>query len=148
MPTVKADDLEMALSWVSEDMDNGAWVCRETGKIYWEAGDVGAFGDAEEELPDDIHDQSRYAPIPDKYDLDLGNQLAYDFARQFLPGEYDEVRDIFRRKGAWRRFKDFLDDKDLLEQWYAWSDERELEALVEWAEDNGFDVEHRASQPS
>lgn len=67
---------------------------------------------------------------------------------EFLPGEEDEVRGIFRRKGAWRRFKDFLDDKDLLEQWYASSDKRKLQALVEWAEANGFEVEHRAAHRS
>lgn len=142
MPTIKASDLEMALEWTSASMDNAAWVCRETGRIYWETGDPGAFGE-EEELPDDIHDESKYAPVPGKYDLDLGNQLAYDFARQFLPDDYDEVRDIFRRRGAWGRFKDLLADKDLLERWYAWSDERETDALVEWAESNGFEVERR-----
>jgi hypothetical protein len=28
-----------------------------------------------------------------------------DFARQFLPGDFDDVRQIFSRRGAYARFK-------------------------------------------
>jgi hypothetical protein len=146
MPTVKADDLAMAEEWVSGDIENGAWVCRETGKIYWKTGDPGMVDDEDEELPEDIHDESKYVPVPGKYDLDLGNELAYAFAKEFLPDDYDHVRGIFRRKGAWSRFKDLLERKGLLEEWYAYSDRREVEALVEWGEANGLDVERPQRQ--
>jgi hypothetical protein len=34
--------------------------------------------------------------------LDLGKPLVLDFAREFLPDDYDEVRHIFSRRGAYR----------------------------------------------
>ena len=56
--------------------------------------------------------------IPHKNDLDLGQALVFEFAASHLPDEYDRVRDIFRRRGAYGRFKDLLDSKGLLETWY------------------------------
>jgi hypothetical protein len=71
---------------------------RQSGKIYWHS----EFGDNDEELPDDIDDE-KYISIPDKRELDLGKALVLDFAREFLPDDYDEVRHIFSREGAYRR---------------------------------------------
>jgi hypothetical protein len=42
-------------------------------------------------LPDDIDDNEKFLPIPDKRELDLGKPLGLNFARQFLPGDFDEV---------------------------------------------------------
>jgi hypothetical protein len=64
----------------------------------------------------------------------------------FLPAHYDHVRDLFRRKGAYGRFKEFLQEEGLLEKWYDYSDRREIEALVEWGESNGLEVEPQARQ--
>jgi len=41
--------------------------------------------------------------LPDKRELDLGKPLALDFARQFLPDDFDEVRQFFNRRGAYLR---------------------------------------------
>jgi hypothetical protein len=65
------------------------------------------FGDNDEKLPDDI-DNEKYIAIPDKRELDLGEPLVLDFAREFLTDGYDEVRHIFSRRGAYRRYKDLL----------------------------------------
>jgi len=47
-----------------------------------------------DELPDDVGDSEKYLQIPDKRELDLGKPLALDFARQFLPNDFDEVRSL------------------------------------------------------
>ncbi|WP_353817004.1 hypothetical protein [Mesorhizobium sp.] len=59
-----------------------------------------------EELPDDVEDSERYIAIPDKRELDLGKPLVLTFARHHLPDDYDKVREIFSRAGAYARFKD------------------------------------------
>jgi len=141
MTTVSLDQLQGALDWVSGDMlDNEAVICRQTGKIYWSTGESGILDD-QEELPDDIADSKKYVPIPDRRDLGLGNRLAFDFAEQFLADQYDDVRDIFRRKGAYGRFKVLLEQRDLLEKWYVFSNERMLSSLEIWCESEGFVVE-------
>src|SRR5262245_63308299 len=47
-----------------------------------------------------------------------GQALVLDFAREFLPDEYDEVRRIFSGRGAYRRYKDLLVRRGALERWY------------------------------
>lgn len=108
MTTVNLEDLDSALEWVSTDyVENLAYVCRDTGKIYWISGEPGVL-DEEDEIPDDIEDPDKYVLVPDKRDLDLGSQLVFDFTARYLPQHYDDVRDMFRRKGAYGRFKGLL----------------------------------------
>ena len=141
MATVDLDQLQGAVDWVSSDsLTNEAYVCRKTGHIYLipdelETGDVG------EDAPDDIHDFAKYVFVPDKHYLDLGNKLAFDFAAQFLADSYDDVRNMFRRKGAYRRFKVLLQQRNLLEKWYAYSEEQTRKALEVWCETEGFGLE-------
>ena len=89
-------------------------------------------------MPDDIDE--KYISIPDKRELDLGKPLVLDFAREFLPDDYDEVRHIFSRKGAYRRYKDLLVHRGALERWYDFSNKAEEAALREWCVENGIDL--------
>jgi len=141
MPTVRLDQLQDALDWAStSSLTNEAYVCRETGHIYWIPGDAG-IADEEEDAPDDIEDSEKYALVPDKYYLDLGNKLAFDFAARYLADQYDDVRAMFRRKGAYRRFKALLQQRNLVEQWFAYNEEQTRKALENWCESEGFGVE-------
>jgi hypothetical protein len=80
-----------------------ALLCRRTGKIYWrsEFSDLDGLAD---ELPDDIEDDEKYIAIPDKRELDLGKPLVLDFAREFLPDDFDEVRYIFSKRAPTKSF--------------------------------------------
>ena len=102
---VSFSDLQLAFEFVSSGGmgENEAYLDRRSGKIYWHS----EFGENDEELPDDIDDE-KYISIPDKRELDLGKPLVLDFAREFLPDDYDEVRQIFSRRGAYRRYKELL----------------------------------------
>ena len=86
---VSFSDLQLAVEFVSSGGmgENEAYLDRRSGKIYWHS----EFGENDEELPDDIDDE-KYISIPDKRELDLGKPLVLDFAREFLPDDYDEVR--------------------------------------------------------
>jgi hypothetical protein len=112
---VSFSDLQCAFEFVSSSGmgENEAYLDRQSGKIYWHS----EFGDNDEELPDDI-DGEKYIAIPDKRELDLGKPLVLDFARQFLPEDYDEVHRIFSRRAAYRRYKDLLVRRGALERWY------------------------------
>ena len=130
-------DLQRAFEFVSSGGmgENEAYLDRQSGKIYWHS----EFGDNDEELPDDIDDE-KYTAIPDKRELDLGKPLVLDFARGFLPEDYDEVRRIFSRSGAYRRYKDLLVRRGALERWYDFSNKAEEVALREWCAQNGVDL--------
>lgn len=134
---VNFSDLQLAFEFVSSGGmgENEAYLDRQSGKIHWHS----EFGDNDDKLPDDIDDE-KYIPIPDRKELDLGNALILDFTREFLPDDYDEVRQIFNRRGAYRRFKDFLGRRGALEQWYDFSNKAEEAALREWCAVNGIDA--------
>jgi hypothetical protein len=141
MPTVNIEELKGAVAWVSNNsLMNEAYICRETGHIYWVPDDV-EMGGEWEDAPDDIQNIEKYVLVPDNHYLDLGNKLAFDFAAQYLAAHYDDVRTMFRRKGAFSQFKDLLHEKDLLEDWYAFSEEQSHKALEDWCEFEGFGVE-------
>lgn len=146
MPEVDLTELQGAVEWVSDGVaDCDAFVCRRTGRIYW-VSDDGSL--EQEELPDYVDDLERFAPVPNKHELDIGIQLVFDFTKNHLPHEYDEVRSIFRRRGAYGRFKSLLEARDLLEKWYSFSEEQTRDALKEWCESEGFAAKPRESSPT
>lgn len=139
MPTpILYSDLENAFFWASSatGLQAEAFVCLATGKTYFR-------GDDElDELPDDIEDDSRYVLVPGRNDLDLGRALVMRFTYRNAPHLEDRTLDIFRRKGAYSRFKDLLLANDLLDSWHEYENQAIREALEEWASENGLAVRH------
>ncbi|MEO5812676.1 MAG: hypothetical protein ABIU96_12465 [Rhodanobacter sp.] len=133
-PAITYDDLADALVWVSAGGfdEPQAWVCRDTGKIHYGSNS----DDGGEDLPDDIDDAARYLALPDKRDLDLGNALALQFAREQLPDQYHDVRDIFHQKHAYERYKTMLARHDKLAAWFAYEERATESALRQWCADN------------
>jgi hypothetical protein len=115
--------------------ENAAYLDRQSGKIYYRS----EYGDDDEELPDDIGDE-KYIAIPDKRELDLGKPLVFDFVSQFLPDDYDKVRRIFSRRGAYGRYKDLLVERGALDRWYDFENKAEEAALREWCAENGIEL--------
>lgn len=133
--SVKLDELEDALDYVSSGdvIDCQAFLCLATGKIHCYADEFSAW---EEPLPEDVDDSEKYLPIPHKKELDLGKRLVMRFVAEAIPNELDEVEAIFRRRGAYRKFKDLLERHGALERWYAFESESTKEALRAWCSEN------------
>jgi len=55
-----------------------------------------------DELPDDIDDEEKYLVI----------------AREVLPNDFDELRSIFSKRGAYRKFKALLARRGAVDRWY------------------------------
>ncbi len=137
MPVSLKDMLE-AFEFVSAgDMgEHQAFLCKQSGKVYWHS----EFSDALDELPDDIDDGDKYIQLPDKRELDLGKQLVLDFAAQFLSDDFDEVRQIFSRRGAYARFKDLLDRRGARDQWYDFEAKAVERGLRMWCDLNSIEI--------
>ncbi|MDF2116433.1 hypothetical protein PY365_12680 [Roseiarcaceae bacterium H3SJ34-1] len=116
-----------------------AFVCRQTGKVYVRF-DFDLTGMIDEELPEDLDDAEKYLPIPDKRDLGLGKPLALDFARECVPDDFEEVRDIFGRSGAYKRFRAFLIRRRVLDHWYDFEVKTTERALREWCTVNDIGI--------
>ena len=130
---ITLDEIHDAFLFVSSGGagEHSAFICPDKEQIYYQS----EMSGTDELLEEDIEEDDCIA-IPHKNDLDLGQQLVFEFVDSYLPVDYDRVRQIFGNRGAYRRFKDFLEDKGLLEQWYDFENQREMQALREWCLEN------------
>lgn len=122
-------------------IDSAAYIDRDTGATHFVSPDF----DFDEELPPDLETSDRYISVPNKYDLDLGRHLVLSFIDRELPNDYGTVAAFFRKKGAYARFKNFLETRRLLQRWYDFRALRIEEALREWCRDNGIAIIDEAS---
>jgi hypothetical protein len=126
--------------------EHEAVLCRETGKFLWHT----ELMDDVDEWPDDADDEEKYLSIPHKKELDLGTPLVFAFVEEFLPDEFDEIRRIFKRRGAYARFKDLLQRRKALDRWYDFESKTTEKALREWCEVNEISIaqgDHPAPEP-
>jgi hypothetical protein len=115
--------------------EHQAFLNKETGQVLWHSD----LADDLDDLPENIDDE-KYIVIPHKNELGLGKSLALAFARQYLPSEADEVESIFRRKGAYSRFKELLVRNGRLDQWHEFESHVQEKVLREWCKESGIQV--------
>jgi hypothetical protein len=146
---VKFDDLSLAFDFVGSapPSENNACISLDTGQVHW----TSALNPLDEEVPPDLETSDRYLLLPHKTELDLGRDLALRFAVSELPHCYDRIVGLFRRKGAYARFKDLLDSEGALERWYKYEAEATEKALRAWCAENDIHLTERngdsAAQP-
>ncbi len=135
---MKYSDIEHAFLFVSmvPPEENNAYLDKETGEIYY----VSELGDSDE-LPDDWEDNEKLISIPHKNDLNLGRDLVFDFISASLPDEFNRVKGIFSKKGAYARFKDLLESKGKLEAWYEFERKATEVAVRDWCKENDINLE-------
>jgi hypothetical protein len=138
---VSFEDILLAFEFVGDSGAglNQAILCRRTGKIYfhYEFSDLEEFND---ELPDDVEDEKKYINIPDKRELGLGKPLALDFAREVLPDDFDDVRYMFSKRGAYKKFRALLTRRNALDRWRDFEARAAEQALREWCQSNSIEV--------
>ena len=130
---IKFVDIELAFEFVSSDQMcvNSAYLCSKTGKIFYFSEMAGI-----NELPEDIDENEHYVEIPHKNELDLGKAIVLEFISMYMQSEIEKVYSIFRKKGAYSKFKNLLESKGLLDEWYKFEEQRQNEALQKWCEEN------------
>ena len=138
--TVSFRELLDTFDWVSctGPFENRAFISRCSGKIYWEGSDL---NDSDDELPEDVEDESLYVAVPHKTNLHLGRILALRFVQERLPESHERVKHIFSRRGAYAQFKALLDGVGHLELWYEYEAKATEQALREWAAENEVPLE-------
>lgn len=134
MITVDFTEIRNAFEFVSSGSpsQHHAYISKDTGSIYW----TSSVLELEEEVPKDLETTLDYVEVPHKNELKLGQSLALSFIDQALPDEYNFVANLFRKRGAYRRFKDMLQYQGLLEKWYTFEEQASDDALLAWCEEN------------
>ena len=135
---MKYEDLSAAFDFVSfaAPMEHQAYLSIDTGTICW----ISELNPLEEEIPDDLEMSDRYLAIPHKNDLDLGSELALQFAAAELPDHCNAVEQFFRHRGAYARFKELLASEGCLDTWYAFEADSTERALKNWCTENSINV--------
>jgi len=131
-------EIEDAFMYVGSAMYgmNSAVLCKDTGKILYRS-EMAGIDETEEE--EDL-DWDQCVEVPHKNDLDLGRNLVFEFVAEHLPDDYGNVRQIFRRRGAYSRYKALLERRGLLQEWYDVENSREVGALRKWCDENGIEL--------
>ncbi|MFH1985664.1 MAG: hypothetical protein ABIL58_27845 [Pseudomonadota bacterium] len=103
---ISYDDIENAFLFVSMRpmYGNQALLSTRNEKIYY----ISEYGDPDE-LPEDFEESDEYIEIPHKNKLNLGERLVFEFISEKLPAETDRVSQIFRKKGAYTKYKNLLE---------------------------------------
>jgi len=135
---INYSEIELAFDFVSSQprFINEAFLSKAKGELNF----VSDVGDSDE-CPEDIEDADKYITLPHKHDLNLGVVLVHEFVQQRIPDQAQRVERIFSRKGAYARFKDFLEQLDLLEDWYRFEEAHTEHALKCWCEQQNIDLE-------
>jgi len=123
-----------------------AWICMASGRLLFrdDASDGQLYWsrdlDDRAGVPDDPDDQEAFVPVPSRRDLDLGRALALRYVARHLPDDYDTVELTFRSPGAYARFKHLLDQRDRLQDWFAFEQAAVEQELREWCEAVGIEL--------
>jgi hypothetical protein len=136
------EDITEAFEFANTNGDIGeflAFVCKQTGNIYHQT-DFPDSMEFNDELPDDIDDEEKYVALPDKRELGLGKPLVLDFAREFLPGDFNDVRAAFSRRGAYPKFKALLARRGAIDRWHAFEAKAKERALRDWCAVHSIDI--------
>jgi hypothetical protein len=112
-----------------------AFLSLERGTVHIVSDDL----ELEEPPPDDI-ESGPYLALPGRAELGLGRDLAIDYAKAHMPDEVPAVIDLFRRRGAYKHFKNLLERKDLLQAWYDHEARVTQSCLRAWCADHGIEL--------
>lgn len=136
----KYSDIEDAIDYVSSSQygDHRAVYDRQTGELFF-AGDMAGIN----EIPA-VLDDKRHLEIPHKNDLDLGRNLVFRFVRNAMPEAEDQVCHFFRRRGAYGRFKNFLDGRGRLQAWHDYEKAEWHRAIQAWCRENKLEIADNA----
>ncbi len=135
---MKFEDLELAFHFIDAHggYDCEVWISRSTGEVFYGSDATGIH-----EVPEDLLESDEYVRMPDRFELDLGKNLVWEFVEREIPGLRPRVREIFSRRGAYGRYKDFLQQLGLLDRWFRFENEKIRETLLRWCEEQGIPVE-------
>lgn len=139
MARIKFEELFDAFQFASfgPPGESRAFLSKATGAIYCRA----EYSEDLDELPSDLEEGDKYLEIPHKNDLGLGKRLVLAFAEEFLSSDFGRVREIFSHRGAYARYKDLLEARGVLNQWYDYEASAQKFALREWCVANEVEID-------
>lgn len=140
---------ELASALEGDPMSGGGRIDLQTGDVWSQPAIDYAQEIGEEADEDDEDDPGRWLHVASE-----GSRAGYRDMEQFIstrtdPDWADRLNIAIQGRGAFRRFKDVLGrSSDELDEWYAFSEERQRGRARAWLADAGYCVAPRRPRPS
>lgn len=139
MAAIKLDELENAAILVDDGEGSAkALIARDTGMIHLLNDE---YMDEEAPVPGDIEAGGQYVSVPAASELGLGRALMQRFAGSHLPGDREQVQEMFTRRDPYDRFAKLLEQRGELDAWYRFRENETRTALMRWCEQHGLQLE-------
>ena len=91
---------------------------------------IGEYGDLTEDEIDELFEESII--LPTQYEINE-YQMMVDFIDTIENLEIkNNLQKLIQGKGAFRRFKDYCFEMDIIQDWYKFRDERYKEIAIDW----------------
>ena len=95
---------------------------------------IGEYGDLTEDEIDELFEESII--LPTQYEINE-YQMMVDFIDTIENLEIkNNLQKLIQGKGAFRRFKDYCFEMDIIQDWYKFRDERYKEIAIDWCKQN------------
>ena len=95
---------------------------------------IGEYGDLSEDEIDELFEESII--LPTQYEINE-YQMMVDFIDTIENLEIkNNLQRLIQGKGAFRRFKDYCFEMDIIQDWYKYRDEKYKEIAIDWCKQN------------
>ena len=95
---------------------------------------IGEYEELTEDEIDELFEKSII--LPTQYEINE-YQIMLDFIETIDNLEIkNNLQRLIQGKGAFRRFKDYCFDENIIQDWYKYRDERYKEIAIEWCKEN------------
>ena len=100
---------------------------------------IGEYGDLTEDEIDELFEESII--LPTQYEINE-YQMMEDFIETIDNTEIkNNLQRLIQGKGAFRRFKDYCFEMDIIQDWYDFRDKKYKEIAIDWCKQN--ELEYR-----
>ena len=98
--------------------------------------DIGEYENLTEDEIDELFEKSII--LPTQYEIDE-YQIMTDFI-EIIENEKikEKLKNIIQGKGAFRRFKDYCFQVNIIQDWYRFKEKKYKEIAIEWCKQNGL----------
>ena len=152
---VKLDDIIEGLEFQSDE--SSSFLDKTTGKVILisdyemraaeDDDPVEDFPDWEQELvaiaKEIIDETGNYIALPTKFDMDEYS-IMEKFCLSLNDSEMsDTLYGLIKGSGAFRRFKDAVQDYGIADDWYKYRNDALKEIAIDWCRENGIEFEDK-----
>ena len=132
---MKYADIESAYIDNDFSSESSVYINKQTGQVLYHS-----EYEMDEENEIDFFDENLVS-LPDKRELNLGSRMVFKFADKKFKEEYETIKYYFSKKGAYSKFRNLLEKRNKVDEWYKFENQETEAALRNWCSENGINLD-------